>query len=427
MFEIRGKYTTAKIMSSSLEEECHQQIETMVNHSFFQNPVVIMPDVHKGKGSVIGFTMPLTDRVIPNVIGVDIGCGMLTAEIGSKLPLSFDKLDKIIRQNVPLGHKTHGKAVVRKLDYKEPADMLRRFIMAYNKKTGKNFGIEKYNDNWLKEKFAMTGADPSGFFRSIGTLGGGNHFIEIGKGSDNYFLTIHSGSRNFGLKIAEYWQREAVHLLQQPEEDYDIKVQEILETVKEKKKAGKMIRKLRRQGTAGKNRELAGLTGEAMMGYLTDMVFAQYYAHLNRLTMLELITNSICAEVSRTIESVHNYIDFRDFIIRKGAIRSYRDEEMIIPFNMRDGILLCRGKSNQDWNLSAPHGAGRVFSRSRAMKEIKLEDFKKSMEGIYSSSVSSTTIDESPFAYKSAAMIEKAIEPTAEIIDRIVPVYNLKA
>jgi len=409
MIELKGKYTTAQIMIDEVEQECISQIDRMINHPVFSNQVVIMPDTHAGKGSVIGFTMPLSNYVIPNVIGVDIGCGMITSSIGNTLNEHPEKIDRKIQSVIPMSTSIHASNQSEKIDYDAVNKMQAMFIHNYNQMFATNYQMHEYNEQWLNAKIKQIGIDHHRFYNSLGTLGGGNHFIEIGISNNNYYLTIHSGSRNFGLKIAEYWQKIALG---------NMEVTDISDEVIKKKK----------KKISGAHKELACLDAENMMHYLRDMIFAQYYAHLNRKSMLNLIAHRLKINIEgETIESTHNYIDFKDMIIRKGAIRAYTAEKMIIPFNMRDGILICEGKSNHNWNFSAPHGAGRLMSRSKAKQVINLEDYKQSMKGIFSSCVNKNTIDESPMVYKNPKIIEKLIEPTADILFRIKPVLNIKA
>jgi len=396
--EIKGNFTTAKIYATEIEEECIQQIKQLVNHPAFTEPIAIMPDAHAGKGAVIGFTTYLTEKVIPNVIGVDIGCGMLTAQIILPKKISLEKLDKNIKKLVPMSTEIHKKTPSTNFSLDEVNKRLQLFFKAYNKKYNTKYKPPKITEKWLSDKFKEINFPSDKFYNSLGTLGGGNHFIEIGKNEkDQYFLTIHSGSRHFGNKIATYWQNVAIKNLNSKKNKTDIP------------------------------RQLSYLEGIEAIEYLVDMVISQYYASINRETMLNIICKNNDIKVNYTIETIHNYIDFDDFIIRKGAIRSYKGETFIIPLNMRDGTLICEGKSEKSWNFSAPHGAGRKYSRTKAKNLITLEEFRKSMQGIVSSSISKDTIDESPFAYKDKDYIINSIQPTAEIIEYIKPVLNIKA
>lgn len=394
MIEVPGKYTTAKIMIDQLDELCMSQIVEMINHKVFTNQVRIMPDCHPGEGSVIGFTMPMGDKIIPNIVGVDIGCGMLSCCVG-KLDVVDDylELDQIIRDRIPFGFDINKKSKIR-VD-KEFAEVCKRI-----------------------------GIDFEYAIKSLGSLGGGNHFIEIGKSElTGTWITVHSGSRNFGKKVCEFWQDKASA---RDKPNTRIKIDEIKalypkeqweQKVKEYKEAQRNI----------KPSKLDYLDGDNKDNYIKDMRQAQEYAKTNRLLMMNDIL-SILGIVTPidTIETVHNFIDPTDHIIRKGAIRSYIGERMIIPFNMKAGLLICEGKSNPDWNFSAPHGAGRVHSRAQAKELLDLEKFKDDMKDVFSTSVGAGTIDESPDAYKDPKIIEEAIEPTAKILDRVIPVLNMK-
>jgi len=423
MFEIQGKYTTAKVFAEDVESSCISQIQAITNHCAFTNPISIMPDTHTGKGSVIGFTMEMTDKICPNVIGVDIGCGMLSMGYGEKNiyhKQSFEALDRAIRVHIPFGTNVHRECVINM-----------EKTIKWSEITNFNLEDNFYSLEWFKDKCQQIGISYARAINSIGTLGGGNHFIEIGKSnlSGQYFITVHSGSRNFGKCICDYWQKKAADNQKELTGlDYQMKIVEIRKTTKNRADIPKRIQELRENlGIYNCPSGLEYLSGEDRDAYLNDMVFAQHYASWNRETMLFLIGNILKMEPEITIESVHNYIDPRDKIIRKGAIRSYSEELSIIPFNMRDGLLICKGKSDPEWNYSAPHGAGRVMSRSEAKGKIDLEVFKKQMKNIYSTSVCTGTLDEAPGAYKNSDIIEILMEPTVEIIDKIVPVHNLKA
>ncbi len=386
--QYQGKFGKAKVMIDEIDPATVEQIYGFLNHEAFTNQIAVMPDCHKGNGAVIGFTMPMTDKVIPNVIGVDIGCGMLSVNVGKRIFEKFTKqyIDDKIRKRIPFGYSVHPHTFfsVENDDrfHKELKAELRLFVMAYNRKFGTKYDIPEYDFMDLCSKI---GCDYDRCCKSIGTLGSGNHFIEIGKSekTGDYWITFHSGSRQFGLKIAVYHQRRA-----------------------------------------GKG-ELAYLQDKDAFDYLVDMVIAQKYANENRRVMCDVVVKALDLEVSETIVSVHNFIDFNDFIIRKGAITSYKGQKMIIPWNMEDGITICEGKSNPEWNYSAPHGAGRLGSRAWAKKKfsskLAMERMKK--KGIYTSCV---PVDEVKEAYKDPALIEKFLEPTATIVDRLIPALNLK-
>jgi RNA-splicing ligase RtcB len=435
MFEINGKYTNAKVMIDNLEEGAIKQISSFVNHPAFTNSIAIMPDAHQGKGSCIGFTMPMNDKVIANIIGVDIGCGMLSINIGKTLPASFEVMDRKIRKVVPFGinvHERNDHVIHFKNDFpwRKVSALAHNFSIAYNEKFGTHFYAPAYDmDNYFLDLCSRIGMDIGRAIDSIGTLGGGNHFVELGiSTSGDYWLTIHTGSRNIGKRVCDYWQHMASKVVKaEKQKVLDERIKEIRTKYSGMEIKNKIKEARNSMGfDAIISDELQYLEGENAFGYLKDMIFCQQYASTNREYIAKLICEGLDIKTIDTIETVHNYINFRDCIVRKGSISSYIGERMIIPFNMRDGILICEGKSNPDWNFSAPHGAGRLMSRSQAKKNVNLDDFKKSMEGIFSTSVGKGTLDESPMAYKDAKIIEEAIGPTATIIDRIKPVMNLK-
>ena len=414
MFEIQGKYTKATVMIDGVEETCVSQIHTFINHLAFTNPVAIMPDTHAGTGSVIGFTMEMTDKVIPNVIGIDIGCGLKSCNIGKQLDISLELLDHKIRQRIPFGQEVHDSAVVhmkKDFPWHKVNVLAQRFFLAYEEKFGIKQELKTFDMNWFTEKCETIGGNLRRFINSLGTLGGGNHFCETGLSTEgNVWITIHSGSRNFGKRICEYWQNKAIKKINNDDKN-DIK---------------KKIAKNKKSSGFKCSEELLWLDGEDAVGYLFDMIFCQIYAEVNRQHMMDIIMKIIDVKPIETIETVHNFIDFHDFIIRKGAIRSYIGEKMIIPFNMRDGILICEGKSNPEWNYSAPHGSGRILSRGQAKRQLDVASFKEQMKDIYSTSVGQGTLDEAPDAYKDSKIIEESIQPTAIILDRIKPIHNMK-
>jgi len=374
MLTAQGKYGEAIIYTDNIEQEAYAQTIKMMNVSIFENQRVrIMPDVHAGKASVIGFTSTFNNYVCPNIVGVDIGCGVSTVQFTTDEPIDLNELDTFIRRNIPYGFGVHSKVP-------QITDMVKDNFVDRCDKTVKKIGL-----------------DTNRVLKSIGTLGSGNHFIELGMLNDIYYLTVHSGSRNFGLQIAQYHQK--------------IAYQQCLDNNIELP-----------------HKDLAYLVDST--DYLEDLDLAQTFALINRTRILSLILEALGSKAHNRysgINSTHNYIDLQHKIIRKGAISAQKDELLLIPLNMRDGILLCKGKGNAEWNCSAPHGAGRLYSRSKAKKELSLEDFKQSMEGIYSSCISEHTLDECPAAYKNATEIYKAIEPTCEVIGVIQPIYNFKA
>lgn len=401
-----------KIFTENIEEEAKEQINLLLNQEPFKDcKVRIMPDVHAGKGCVIGFTANLGDKVIPNIVGVDIGCGMLCVELG-KMDLDLEKLDKVINKNIPAGRNIREQKLI-------------------------NF--DKINDLYCLRELKET----KKFNRAIGTLGGGNHFIEVDADEEgNKYLVIHTGSRNLGKQVADYYQNLAIELCSGKEEMFKRK-EEIIKTYKEQGRKSEIQRALKeleaeyKQNKLELPNELCYLTGKYREMYLHDMEICQEYASLNRLQIAKMILINYFdltyipeiypSIMSDSFETIHNYISFKDNIVRKGAIRANEGERVIIPINMRDGSIIAVGQGNEDWNNSAPHGAGRLMSRRKAKETFNLEEFKKSMADIYSTSVLEETIDEAPFAYKPMQEIIENIKDTVEIEKIIKPIYNFKA
>jgi len=391
-----------KIFTDNIDEKAVTQIDLLLEQEAFkESKVRIMPDVHAGKGCVIGFTGNLGNKVIPNIVGVDIGCGMFCANLG-RIEIDYKLLDEFINNNIPSGMNVNETKI---------ADFDLKQLYCYDK-------LKNYQ--WVEN--------------SVGSLGGGNHFIEIDESEDGEkYLVIHSGSRNLGSQVAAYYQDLADQICNHDLIDYQNKRNEVLTTYKQlgrEKEIQTTLIALKKEFEQSKNRvpyELAYLEGKYREAYLHDMKLCQGFAILNRYTMATTIANYMGWSILDHFESVHNYISFEDNIVRKGAISAKKGEKVIIPINMRDGCIIGVGKGNEDWNNSAPHGAGRVMSRAQAMKTINLEEYKKSMENIYSTSVTEETKDEAPFVYKSIEEILKYIVPTVEVIKIIKPVYNFKA
>ena len=428
MIEVTGKYGTAKIFNDYVEETALAQVYAIMEHPVSKDVKVrFMPDIHAGAGATIGTTMEMKDRVVPNMIGVDIGCGVAGIELANE-EIDFEKLDKVIRHNVPSGRNVRAKSMANTLSMEEI-----KYVFS-SKYIGTRDNFEDFLSR-IKEICNRTKQNYDYVISSIGTLGGGNHFIEINQDErGRNYLIVHSGSRNFGLKVALYHQAIAeVDKTKMTDEEYNKKLAEI-----KKKNSGKeieiAIKKLKKEKEGKKKVTTTGmefLIGEEKKQYIKDMIIAQNYAKLNRQAILYSITkNSDLFENinNYNVESVHNYIGDDD-IVRKGAISAYEGEKVIIPLNMADGSLIGLGKGNKDWNYSAPHGAGRLMSRSKAKKEIKLEDFEKVMAdaGIWTSCVKQSTLDESPMAYKNADEIIKYLEPTVEITAHLSVKYNYKA
>lgn len=396
-----------KIFASQIDENALMQIEKlMAQPAFSDSKVRIMPDVHAGAGCVIGFTADLGDKVIPNVVGVDIGCGMLTTQVDGVM--DFAKLDAVIREKIPSGMNVHAEA----------------------------FSIF-YPVEALRCRDHLRGGDY--FHRSIGTLGGGNHFIEVDVDDcGNYYLVIHSGSRNLGKQVADYYQRLAIERHYGSAEEFATRRNQIIRELKEQgreKEIGEALAALEKEHSSRERdaewgnmpKELCYLTGQDRLDYLHDMQICQLYAAQNRRTMRDRIMVAMEWGFARGFETVHNYIDHESNIVRKGAVSARAGELLLIPMNMRDGSLICRGKGNDDWNQSAPHGAGRLMSRREARENLSVDDFKQTMNGVYTTSVSADTIDEAPAAYKPMDAIVPLISDTVEVLSIIRPVYNFKA
>jgi Uncharacterized conserved protein len=405
MIEVKGKYNTAKVFTDNIETEAIEQLKELCNQPFVECcKVRIMPDTHKGASCVIGFTADLGDKVIPNIVGVDIGCGMLTVNLG-RVDVDLEKLDEIIHKYIPSGMNVHGGRVVR-------------FPELQNLKCYRSLKNTKRIE------------------RSIGTLGGGNHFIEINEGADSIkYLVIHSGSRNLGTQVASIYQNLAIDLCS-GKGDYFVKREKIISEYKadgrrkEIQKSLKDLEALYNDLMPSYPKELCFLSGDYRKDYLHDMNICQEYAVLNRNTMADIILKKLFGKGFDEFEAfstTHNYINFKDNIIRKGSISAYEGEKVLIPLNMRDGSIIAIGKGNPDWNYSAPHGAGRIMSRTKAKEKVNLEEFKASMEGIFTTSVTEATIDEAPMVYKPKEEILENISETVDIIEIIKPIYNFKA
>jgi len=369
MITMKGKYNSANIMIDEIDESTKEQIQTFLNHPAFENTyIAIMPDCHTGSGSCIGFTMKMNDYIIPNIVGVDIGCGMLSRKFAIE-KIDLPKFDNFIKKNIPSGFSVNSG--FRSNPFLEDIENVCM-----------NIGIESLR-----------------VFLSIGSLGSGNHFVEIGKDSENnYWVTIHSGSRNFGLKVANYYQSIAKANLKK----YFI-------------------------GNEYKDLEFLLTNEKDGQDYIGDLKVAQKFASLNRHEMMNRITEYLKNSIPmQEIESVHNFIG-DDNIIRKGATPARENEYVIIPFNMRDGLAICKGKGNSKWNYSAPHGAGRALSRTKAKELLSIEIFEAQMRDIYTTTANLNTIDEAPDAYKNTQMIINSIKETVDIIDFVKPIYNFKA
>ena len=396
--EIRGRYNTALCFARVIEQEAVDQIRRMCDYPFTEGSRIrIMPDVHAGAGCTIGTTMTITDKAVPNVVGVDIGCGMYTVDLG-KGSIDFARLDEAAHY-IPSG---------------------------MNVWEGR------------RERFDLTGLacfrelkDTARLERSLGTLGGGNHFIEVDRAQDGtYYLVIHSGSRNLGTQVARIYQDLAVEL-HSGKEEYLRKREEIIRTYKEQGRRKEIQEALRKLSWDRKDtdmpEDLCYLYGVYLDRYLHDVEICQAFARRSREKMAEIIMERTGLEGRGAFHTVHNYIDTREMILRKGAIAAHKGEKVLIPINMRDGSVLAVGKGNPDWNMSAPHGAGRLMSRTKAKEALSMEEYRKTMEGIYTTSVNENTLDEAPMAYKSLDDIIDVIRDSVDVVDVMKPVYNFKA
>lgn len=420
MIELQGKFgKDCKIFTNAIENEAIGTIQNILNNPVTTGvPVRIMPDTHQGVDIVIGFTMPVTDRVNPNHIGVDIGCGMLCVEIENAITEeSFPDINHAIRSIIPMGFEINQQP----LSKQEKEDLF-TFLSIRMDQFCSKYQLTKpvINEEYVSQLCKKVGINEGTFYNSLGTLGGGNHFIELGRAesTNNIFLTIHTGSRNFGVKVCKYHAEIAKF----DKKAFSNEIQRLKSTVEPQSMQAEI------QRLKGKFAGYSGyLTNEAMLHYLCDMVIAQGYAAFNRKLIIQRIIKALGWNTAISVETVHNYISFDDMIIRKGAIAAYANDYVVIPMNMADGILLCRGKGNKDWNYSAPHGAGRLYSRSEAKERLSMDVFKAQMSNVYSTSVCEGTLDESPMAYKNVQEIKELIEPTVEIVDTIVPLINIKA
>lgn len=373
-FEIKGKVNTAICFAKTIENEAIEQIRRMCDYSITEGSKIrIMPDVHSGKGCTIGTTMTITNKIVPNIVGVDIGCGMLTINLG-KQNVDYKLLDKAAHF-IPSGMNVWGENGLTSdlIPYKDRIDV---FDIT---------GLKCYRE--LKNVDRLN--------RSLGTLGGGNHFIEVDESEDgDKYLIIHTGSRNIGKQVAEIYQRKAIKLINEKGEDIPDDLCYVWEDIFDE--------------------------------YLYDIKICQAFAKQNREKIAEILLEITGLEAEYSFHTVHNYIDTNEMILRKGAIAAHRNEKVLIPINMKDGSVLAIGKGNAEWNYSAPHGAGRIMSRKKAKENLNLKDYMEAMEGIYTTSVSAATLDEAPMAYKSINDILDVISESVEIIEILRPVYNYK-
>ncbi len=398
MIEIKGKYNEAKIFTDLADSASLAQVQELCNQEFTAGSRIrLMPDIHAGAGCTIGTTMTIRDKVVPNLVGVDIGCGMETVRLRESR-MEMQKLDRLIREKIPSGFEIR----------KEP----HRYAEEID----------------LSELACAAHVNLPRAEKSIGTLGGGNHFIEIDRDDEgNLYLVVHSGSRHLGVEVAKYYQEEGYKVLNRSD---DASVKEMIDRMKaegRQKEIRKERKKLKNTKRTDIPKALAYVSGELFDRYIHDMKIVQRFAALNRQAMTDEILRGMKLHAEERFTTIHNYIDTDSMILRKGAVSSQKGEQLLIPVNMRDGSLICVGKGNEDWNCSAPHGAGRLMSRSEAKQSFTVSEFKKQMENVYTTSVNRETLDECPMAYKGMENILDNIGPTADVVRIIRPIYNFKA
>lgn len=398
MIEVQGKYNKAKIFTDVVDSTSVAQVLELCNQKFTMGSRIrMMPDIHAGAGCTIGTTMTITDKVVPNLVGVDIGCGMETVRISEK-SVDLQKLDQVIHEKIPSGFAIRDMAH----DYLNKIDL---------------------NSLCCAPHIKMSRAE-----KSIGTLGGGNHFIEVDKDDDeNLYLVIHSGSRHLGVEVANYYQEEGYKALNHAD---DTAIKELISHLKaegREKQIEKEIKRVKNLKQTNIPKSLAYVSGELFEKYIHDMKIVQHYAMLNRQAMIDEIVRAMGFHVEEQFTTIHNYIDTEAMILRKGAVSAKAGEKLLIPINMRDGSLICVGKGNEDWNFSAPHGAGRLMSRAEAKRSFTVSEFEEQMTEVYTTSVNQSTLDECPMAYKNMQDILSNVGPTAEVIKILRPIYNFKA
>ncbi len=398
MFEVAGKYNTAKIFTDIVDQASISQVIELCNQEFTSGSRIrLMPDIHAGAGCTVGTTMTITDKVVPNLVGVDIGCGMETVRIRER-HIELQKLDKLIHQKIPSG-------------------------FAVRDKTHRYLGRINLNELCCAKYVKMIHAE-----KSMGTLGGGNHFIEADQDEEgNIYIVIHSGSRHLGLEVAHYYQEEGYKVLNRTDQ---ASLQQMIDEMKaagRQKEIQKELKRIKNLKQTNIPKTLAYVSGDLFDCYLHDMRIVQQYAMLNRQAMMDEIVKGMKLHVEEQFTTIHNYIDTEAMILRKGAVSAQAGEWLLIPINMRDGSLICTGKGNEDWNYSAPHGAGRLMSRAQAKQSFTVSEFKKQMADVYTTSVNSATLDECPMAYKDMKDIVDNIGPAVTIERVIKPIYNFKA
>ncbi len=399
MIEIRGRYNTAVCYTDTLEETARQQIQEMCDQRLFAGSKIrIMPDVHAGTGCTIGTTMTVTDQAAPNLVGVDIGCGMETVKLADR-EIDFEKLDRVIRAQVPSGENIRNT----------PHPL-----------------TDQIDLNQLRCRSAI---HMERAVLSLGTLGGGNHFIEIDRDEEgDLYLIVHSGSRYLGVQTASFYRKLGWGDMNRLSDEARRGLIERFKAEGRTREIEKGLKELEERFIASDVPEkFAYVEGQYLRDYIHDMRIVQRYAALNRRAMIQTMIEQMGLTETDRFTTIHNYIDTENMILRKGAVSARKGERLLIPINMRDGALICIGKGNPEWNCSAPHGAGRLLSRTAAQNTLTVEEFRREMSGIYTTCVAQSTLDESPMAYKGLDEILAQIGPTAEVVKQIRPVYNFKA
>lgn len=398
MIELKGKYNVAKIYTDIVDEASISQVMLLLNQEFVAGSKIrLMPDIHAGSGCTIGTTMTISDKIVPNLVGVDIGCGIEVVQIKEK-HIELQKLDKLIYEKIPSG-----------------------FNVRTN--THRYFESCRLNDLHCASKVNLDRAE-----KSLGTLGGGNHFIECNKDDDGkIYIVVHSGSRHLGLEVANYYQNQAYEILNGSSAIDQQRIIKELKAEGREKEIQKALADLKNVKRTNIPKQLAYVSGDLFDEYIHDMKIVQEFAAYNRQAMMDEIIKGMKVHIAEQFTTIHNYIDLKNMILRKGAVSAREGEKLIIPINMRDGSLICVGKGNDDWNQSAPHGAGRLMSRSKAKESFTVSEFKKQMDGVYTTSVNKDTLDECPMAYKDMNDILKNIGDTVEVLNIIKPIYNFKA
>lgn len=394
MLELQGKHNKAKVFTDNIDSETISQIINLLNQDFTKDAQIrIMPDCHAGAGCVIGTTMTITDKIVPNLVGVDIGCSISAIRL-EETEIDLAKLDTIIHNHIPSGFQVHDQPIAT---------------------------------SNIKELIAPVNIDLA--YKSLGTLGGGNHFLEVNRDNDGYlWLVIHTGSRHLGLEVAKYYQDLGYRKLKSLNNKEQIN--DTIARLKAEHKTNEIEQAIKTIHAQEPRipKDLCYVTGQDMENYLHDIALTQEHACINHKTIADVIMHHMNLHPTDTaIHTMHNYVDVKHKILRKGSVSAQKGETLMIPINMRDGSLICTGKGNPDWNYSAPHGAGRILSRRQAKEEIKLEDFQKTMQGIYTTSVTESTLDEAPMVYKPMTEIMKNIQDTVDIVQIIKPIYNFKA